>query len=233
MYLKIPVKTHFVTPADKLEKVVSDYVVPVAKAGDIVVICEKIVSLTQGRVVYRKDVKVGWWAKNLSKFAKKTPAGFSVGNPCKMQVAINLAGLPRIIFASIVGGIGKLAGFSGLFYILAGHGISRIDGFYGETFPQYADMGILGCVDGDEVCENLNKKFGYSFVVADVNDLGRNILGMSSEIKDKKALVLDLLKDNPASQTAAQTPIVILRPRGLASRNEVCPRGEASRSMRE
>jgi len=83
-------------------------------------------------------------ANFLSKFVKKTPHGFSVGNPLKMQIAINLAGLPRILFAAVIAGISKIFGFSGVFYRLAGHQISQIDGFYAEAFPQYGEMGILG-----------------------------------------------------------------------------------------
>jgi len=210
-YLKIPIKTHFITTSDKLEEVVATYAIPPAKPKDIFVLCEKIVSITQGRVVYKKDVKLGFWAKFLSKFAKKTPSGFSVGNPFKMQVAINLAGLPRILLASFMGGIGKLIGFPGLFYITAGHAISRIDGFYGETFKEYSDLGILGCINGDKACNDLKNKFGYSFVVADVNDLGGNILGVSSDLKGKEKEMLEQLKENPATQSAAQTPIIILR----------------------
>jgi hypothetical protein len=210
-YLKIPIKTHFITTSDKLEEVVSRYVLSLVKKNDIIVLCEKIVSITQGRVIYKKDVKLSFWARFLSKFAKKTPSGFSVGNPYKMQVAINLAGLPRILFASFMGGVGKLIGWPGLFYIFAGHAISRIDGFYGETFLQYAGIGILGCIKGNEVCESLSKRFGYSFVIADVNDLGANILGLSFDLKNKEKFILELLKDNPATQSNQQTPIVILR----------------------
>ncbi len=210
-YSKIPIRIHFVTTSDKIEEVVLRYVLPLVKKNDIVVLCEKIVSITQGRVIYKKDVRLGFWAKFLSKFAKKTPSGFSVGNPYKMQVAINLAGLFRIFFAAFMGGIGKIIRYPGLFYIIAGHGISRIDGFYGETFAQYADLGILGCIKGDEVCNNLRNKYGHSFAIADVNDLGGNILGLSQDLKEKEKLILELLKDNPATQSAAQTPIVILR----------------------
>jgi hypothetical protein len=210
-YSKIPIKTHFVTISDKIEDVVFKYAIPLAKKGDILVLCEKIVSITQNRVIEKKDIRLSFWAKFLSKFAKKTPSGFSVGNPYKMQVAINLAGLLRILFASFMGGIGKLIGWPGLFYIIAGNAISRIDGFYGETFAQYADLGILGCIKGDEVCNNLRNKYGYSFAIADVNDLGGNILGLSFDLKGKEKMLLDLLADNPATQSAQQTPIVILR----------------------
>ncbi len=205
------VKTHFIKSSDKLEDIVLQYVVPAASGSDIVVLCEKIVSIMQNRIVYKKDVKVSLAARFLSKFAKKTPAGFSVGNPYKMQVAINLAGLPRILLASFLGGIGKLIGFSGTFYRVAGHGISRIDGFYGEAFKEYNEMGILACKDGNKVCQELKDKFGLSFVIADVNDLGRNIVGRSNDLKGKKRTILDALKGNPAGQSNQQTPIVILK----------------------
>jgi len=210
-YNRYLIKTHFITVSDNLNSIISKYIMPVAKRNDIVVLCEKIVSIIQNRVVYERDVKLGFWAKFLSKFAKKTPYGFSVGNPLKMQVAINLAGLPRILFACFCSGIAKIFGTSGTFYRVAGHQISQIDGFYGEAFPQYAEMGILGSKDSDKVCKELRNKFGFSFVIADVNDLGRNIIGRSQDLKEKDKLILEALKDNPAGQSNQQTPIIILR----------------------
>lgn len=205
------IKTHFITSSDNLVDIVSKYVVPKAEQGDVIVLCQKIVSIIQNRVVYKKDVKLGFWAKFLSRFAKKTPYGFSVGNPLKMQLAINLAGLPRILFACFCSGITKIFGISGIFYRVAGHQISQIDGFYGKAFPQYAEMGILGPKDCDKVCEQLKNKFGFSFVVADVNVLGRNLLGRSQDLRSKEKLILEILKDNPAGQSNQQTPIIILR----------------------
>jgi len=204
------IKTHFIKTSDKLDDIVAKYVLPVMKEKDIVVFCEKIISIMQGRVIYRKDLKVGFWAKFLSKFAMKTPYGFSVGNPLKMQIAINLAGLPRILFASFIGGLGKLVRIRGLFYILAGHQISEIDGFYGEAFPEYANMGILGSKDSSRVCNDLKKKYGFSCAIVDINDLGREMLGISDDIKEKGKKILDMLKDNPAGQGNQQTPIIII-----------------------
>jgi len=210
-YNRYPIRTQFITVSDNLNSIISKYILDVAKKNDIIVLCEKIVSITQNRVVYKRDIKLGFWAKFLSKFAKKTPYGFSVGNPFKMQVAINLAGLPRILLACFCSGITKIFGISGTFYKVAGHQISQIDGFYGEAFPQYAEMGILGSKDSDKVCEELRNNFGFSFVIADVNDLGRNIIGRSQDLKEKDELILEALKDNPAGQSNQQTPIIIIR----------------------
>jgi len=210
-YDRYPIKTHFITVSDNLNSIISKYILVDAKKNDIIVLCEKIVSIIQNRVVYKKDIKLGFWAKFLSKFVKKTPYGFSVGNPLKMQVAINLAGLPRILLACFCSGITKIFGVSGTFYRVAGHQISQIDGFYGEAFPQYAEMGILGSKDSDKACEELRNKFGFSFVIADVNDLGRNIIGRSQDLKEKDKIILEALKDNPAGQSNQQTPIIIIR----------------------
>ena len=210
-WARYPIRTHFIVEKDNLEEILGKYVLPFLEKGDIVCLGQKTISILQGRIIYKKDLKIGFWAKFLSKFAKKTPYGFSVGNPLKMQLAINLAGFPRIILAGIIGGISKLFGVSGNFYRLAGCQISQIDGFYGGAFPQYTEMGILGPKDCDKLCEQLKEKHGFSFTVIDVNDLGGNILGKSTDLKGKEKLILEILKDNPAGQSNQQTPITILR----------------------
>lgn len=205
------INTHFITIDDNFEDIVKKYVLPVAQKNDVIILCQKIVSIMQKRIIYKKDIKVGFWAKTLSKFVKKTPHGFSVGNPLKMQVAIDLAGLPRIFLAGACSIVCKLFGISGVFYRVAGHQISEIDGFYGEAYSEYADMGILGPKDCDALCDKLHNEFGFHFAVADINDLGGNILGISKEFKGREKMLLQVLKDNPAGQSTQQTPVIILR----------------------
>ncbi len=210
-WLRYPVKTRFIGPGEKIEDVVEKYILPLVKESDIVVFGEKIISLAQNRVIYKKDIIVGCCAKILSRFVKKTPYGFSVGNPLKMQVAINTAGLGRILLAGFCGCITKLFGVSGVFYRIAGNQISRLDGFYGEAFPLYAEMGILGSENPDRLCEHLKEQYGFSAVVADINDLGGNIIGKSPDLQGKDTMLLNILKDNPAGQGNEQTPIIIIR----------------------
>ena len=71
------IKTHFIETSDKLSDIVSRYVLPIVEEGDIIVFAEKIIAIMQGRVIYKKDLKVGFWANFLSKFAMKTPYGFT------------------------------------------------------------------------------------------------------------------------------------------------------------
>ena len=217
-YARYPIKTHFIETSDKLEKIIEKYVLlpannlaeQTARKDLIIVLAQKIVSIVQNRIIYKKDVKIGFWARFLAKFVKKTPYGFSVGNPFKMQVAINLAGLPRILFACFCSGVCKIFRVYGIFYRVAGNQISEIDGFYGEAFPQYAEIGILGPKDCNLLCEKLKYKYNFSFAVADINDLGGNILGKSKDLENKEKLLLEILKDNPAGQGNDQTPIIII-----------------------
>ena len=210
-WARYPVKIHFITKKDDLEKILGKYVLPHLEKGDTVALSQKIISILQRRIIYKKDVKVGFLAKFLSKLAKKTPYGFSVGNPLKMQVAINLAGLPRILFACFCAGVCKIFRIYGIFYRVAGHQINQLDGFYGGAFPQYTEMGILGPENCDELCQKLKEKYGFSFMIIDINDLGGNILGKSKDLEGKKKFILEILKDNPAGQSNQQTPILILR----------------------
>lgn len=210
-WARYPVKTHFIVPEDNLEDIIRKYVLPLYQKGDWIIIGQKIISIIQKRIIYKKDLKVGFWAKFLSKFATKTPHGFSVGNPLKMQVAIELAGLPKIIFAGTIAQIGKLFGKRGLFYKIAGHQINELDGFYGKAFPQYADMGILGPVDCDKTCQQIEKKFNMPTAIVDVNDLGGNVLGVSPALEGKEKIILSILKDNPSGQSDEQTPFIIIR----------------------
>lgn len=210
-WLRIPIKTHFVGVGEKLEDIIEKYVLPIAQNSDTIALGQKIVSLCQNRVIYEKDINVGFWAKFLSRFAKKTKHGFSVGNPKKMQVAIMLAGLPRVILAGFASAFFKIFGISGMFYRIVGNQVNQLDGFYGEAYEQYSQIGILGPKNCDRLCQRLFEKYRRSFFVADINDLGGNILGRSQNLKGKEKMLLEVLKDNPAGQAKEQTPIIILR----------------------
>lgn len=90
VYLRHAIKTRFIKREEDYIEIFREYVLPIYEKGDIVSVSEKIVSLCQNRVIERKDMKVSFWAKFLSKFAShpKT-AGIGVGESIKMQYAID------------------------------------------------------------------------------------------------------------------------------------------------
>lgn len=210
-FIRNAIRTHFVSEGENYIEIVKQYVSPIYKEGDIVSISEKIIAMCQNRVLSTKDIKLGFWAKFLSKFVNVTPAGESVGNPYKMQIAINSAGLLRILFAAACAAIGKLFGVKGVFYKIAGHGVSGIDGFCNDAFDYYLDKGILNPDKPNEVCDEIREKLGVECMIVDANDLGVEILGKSSSIIYTENELMGMIKDNPAGQANQQTPMILIR----------------------
>ena len=211
IYTRETIKTHFVQPNESYVELVKKYVVPVYDDNDILFMCEKIISICQNNIIYKKDMKLSFWAKTLSKFVNVTPAGEAVGNPYKMQYAINTAGLPRILFAAFCGAVGKVLRKKGWFYIIAGNGISGIDGFTNEAFDIYSEMGIPLPKNPEKVCQEIEENTGVRCVLVDANYLGVEILGKSNRITEDDEFLKKVIKDNPAGQGSECTPFVLLR----------------------
>ena len=90
IYLRHAIKTRFVKQGEDYVELFREYVLPIYEEGDIVSSSEKIISLCQNRVVKREDIKIGFWAKFLSKFASHPDTGIGVGETIKMQYAISI-----------------------------------------------------------------------------------------------------------------------------------------------
>ena len=102
------IKTHFVQIGEDYVKLVQDYVAPHYEEGDFLSISEKIISLCQKRIIYKKDMKISFLARFLSRFASHSSAGIGVDCVYKMQFAIDHCGALKIIWASIAAAFGKL-----------------------------------------------------------------------------------------------------------------------------
>lgn len=210
-FMRHAIKTHFINIGEDYIELVKRYVSPIYMEGDILFIGEKIISLCQGRVIYAKDVVISPWARFLSKFASSNNHGIGVDNPYKMQLAIQFAGLPKVLFASIIAGLCKLIGIRGIFYKIVGEGVSGIDGFYGKAFEAYREMGILLPENPNKVCNDIRNNLGIHCVIVDANDLGIEILGKSHDIIYSEDELKAIIRDNPAGQSAQQTPMILAR----------------------
>ncbi|HDQ15588.1 MAG TPA: F420-0--gamma-glutamyl ligase [Bacteroidetes bacterium] len=210
-YQRYPVKTHLIKQEDFLEDVVKKYILPEKQTDDIIALSERMVAITQGRLIHEKDIKGSWLAKVLIKFVKKWPNDPGFRNAKKMQLVINIAGLPRVLLAAFVSALTKPLGIRGLFYKICGNQISQIDGFAPGTIPPYDQYAVLGPENPNQVCENLAQQFNLQFIIIDANNIDTEILGASSNlklsIKDLKLILLD----NPIGQGLEQTPMCIIR----------------------
>ena len=211
-YLRYAIKTRFIQRGEDYIELFKEYVYPIYKKGDIISISEKVISLCQNRIIEREEIKICFLAKLLSKFASHPgAAGVGVGESIKMQYAINKVGIIKVLFASFCSFITKLIGIKGVFYKIVGQEVSGLDGFYGDVWCEYADIGIELPTNPNKVCDDIREKLGISSMIVDANDFGREILGKSSDINLTNQELKEIIRDNPAGQEREQTPFVLIR----------------------
>ena len=212
IYLRHAIKTKFVSQGDNYLDLFRKYVYPIYEKGDIISSSEKIIALCQNRVVRREDIKIGFWAKFLAKFAcQKNRGGYGVGMAINMQYAINKVGLCKVLVASVLSGMTKLFGIKGMFYQIVGQEVAGLDGFYGGAWEEYRDIGIEIPENSKAVCNEIKDKLGISCMIVDCNDFGQVILGKSHDLTIKEESLQQMIKDNPAGQGKQQTPFILIR----------------------
>ncbi|MFR2534841.1 MAG: F420-0--gamma-glutamyl ligase [Clostridia bacterium] len=211
IYLRYAITTHYVQIGENYIELIKKYVLPHYQEGDILSISEKVISLCQKRVVYKKDMHISFLAKFLSRFAMSSKAGIGVDSPYKMQFAIDLCGPIKVIRAAICAGIGKLFHKKGIFYDIVGMEVSGLDGFYDEVFPEYGEFGIRIPENPAGVCDAIYEKLGIKAMIVDANDLERVILGKASVIENPDDFLERLIEDNPAGQSKQLTPFILIR----------------------
>ena len=182
-------------------------------------VSEKIVAISQGRSHFVWDIKVSRPARVLSRYVTRTPAGIGLGSPFTMQLAIEEAGLGRVLYAAAGGFAGKLVGRKGLFYELVGNDIRAIDGPTEYSVYPSNVSAKLAPKDPDGVAARLSsavrasvpEKYRSTFagtVIMDANDIGRNVLG--ADVPGDWSRFEDMFADNPLGQGSEQTPVAVV-----------------------
>lgn len=211
-YERLPIKMpRLIQFGENLGPVINEFVRPHYREGDWLVISEKVFSVSQNLVRHISTVKVSWLARFITLGVKKHENMTAWSRPEKMQVAIEIVGAPRIIIAAVIGGVGKLFRKRGLFWIIAGHRISEIDGFIPEDMYPYTEWGVLPPPAPQSDCERIEQETGIPAVVADANYIDVQVLGVSKGVGLDKKLVRQIILDNPLGQGNKLTPFVIVR----------------------
>ncbi|MCL2884525.1 MAG: F420-0--gamma-glutamyl ligase, partial [Oscillospiraceae bacterium] len=170
-YERYAVATHFIECGEDYIEVLRRYVTPLYRPGDIVSLSEKVISMCQRNTVEKRDVKVGFWARHLSKFATSNDNGIGMDEPYKLQLAINLKGLPLVLWAAGCGAAARVFGRRGVFYKIVGPDVAGIDGFYSHSaFERYHSLAVLVPREPDRVCAEIEEKLGIASIIVDAND---------------------------------------------------------------
>lgn len=213
LYERYGIKTHFIEVGESYIDLMNRYVVPFMEPGDMLSTSEKVIAMCQGNVVHMEDMKLSWFTKLMSKFGKKTDSGIGITEPYKLQLMIDMKGLPKVLYAGVAGIFGKLIGKRGIFYQILGEDAAGIDGFYSHSsFEVYHTMATLIPREPDRVCNEVYEQCGIPMMIVDANDIQVDVLGKSDVLKDipdeKLAARID---DNPAGQDNELTPFIIIR----------------------
>ena len=214
-YERLPIKTRLINFGDDLFELLAEYVEPHLKRGDLLFISEKIVCITQGRILLTKEVTTGWLARFLSTRVRNhagTPKfrGLGHGTAPAMQLLIEEAGYLRTLFAAAVSAVTRPLGIKGAFYFLVGKQAKSIDCPMSWTLAPYTEYAKMAPLAPNHAAEQIKKRFGVETVIVDANYRGAFSLGKTSRAITEK-FIQEVLHDNPAGQDSEMTPFMLIR----------------------
>ncbi len=161
----------------------------------------------------RDEVKPGFWANLLWRFAGINITGVGMHEPYKLQLVIDMCGLPRVLLAAFLSAITKPFGVRGVFYKVCGKGVGGIDGFYfRSSFDVYKQLALINPENPVELCDGLVKDTGIPVVLMDANDIQQDQLGKSTNFPLSDEEIQDAMQDNPSGQGDELTPLILIRP---------------------
>ncbi len=213
-FLRTPVRTRKVMFGEDLAGVIEQYAAGQLTPSTIICLSEKFVTICQNNVRHISTVKDRALARLIVRYVTKHRNDIGYSHPKKMQVAIELAGYPRILAATLIGGLTRLVlRRRGDFYRIAGHRIAEIDGFNPDAMKPFDEYAMLPPLRPDPTCDEVAARFGCGCYIIDGNNINVEVIGMSRNLRDlgvDKALARALMLDNPMGQNDELTPIFLL-----------------------
>jgi F420-0:Gamma-glutamyl ligase len=202
----IPLRTALVHPGDDLIAIVEHAAGGIARPGDVLAVSETAVAIAQGQAVRAEYVRPSKVAYALS---RRAGALATVNQPESLQIVIDHVGVWKVLYASAMHVIGRLAGRRGIFYEIMGEAITAIDGYTG-TLPPFERTIVFAPQNPDAFSQSVYERTGVACAIVDANDLEKaKVLGASAGVN--RANVERALLSNPHGNGDEQTPIVVLK----------------------
>ncbi|MBE0601701.1 MAG: F420-0--gamma-glutamyl ligase [Firmicutes bacterium] len=212
-YHRYAIQTHFVEVGESKTELVETYVRPLYQEGDVLSFGAKVMCMCSGNVRTRDQVKPGFFANLMWRFAGINSTGVGMHEPYKLQLVIDMVGLPRVLLAAFLSAVTRPFGVKGLFYKVCGKGVGGIDGFYfRSSFKRYHELATINPPNPNELCDELSAETGIPVVLMDANDIQRDQLGKSKNFPLSDAQIQDAMRDNPSGQGDELTPLILIRP---------------------
>ncbi len=210
-YDRIPIRTHVIQSGEDIAEVVDRYTRHTRRPRDIIVVSEKATAASQGRAIPLSEIRPGFLARFLVRFVTKSPHGIGLGMAETLEMAVRECGVPRIVLAALVAGVSRaVLRRRGDFYRIAGDKARAIDGPCNFVIPPYNRCVVLGPKNPHAVARAIRARTLLEAAIVDINDLGQDIMGVSSDLVRRMPLRA-ILRDNPLGQSHEQTPIGLIR----------------------
>jgi F420-0:gamma-glutamyl ligase len=207
-YLRIVVRTRWLTPHDELADVLGASVSGLVLPGDTVVVSEKVAVLLTGRGVPIGSVRPGALARLLAGRVRPRPGSRGLSVPEKMQYVLERSGRARLLLAAAASAVTRPLGVHGLFYRVAGPLARDLDG--GRPPFEHLLFPPLHPQDAAALCARLESALGVGVAIVDINDFGGTVRAASRRSLPPREL-RRILADNPLGQRRQRTPISVIR----------------------
>ena len=220
IWARFPLRSTLISPGTDLIQAISDSLDRFQRDGvsledgDVLLVSEKALAISQGRSYPIEDIPVSRAARWLSRYVSHEPTGVGLAHPTTMQLAIDEAGVPRILLAAAAAAVTRPLGMRGVFYRVAGNRVNAIDGPSSLNLPPYDRWATMSPLDAageaERIAAEVRRRTGRRVAVAiiDANDMAAEVfatVGVDAEP------VLAMVADNPLRQSDEQTPFGLVR----------------------
>jgi len=197
-------------PGEDLVEIAYKHCKDLIQPGDIVVLCQKALAVSQRRIRSVEEIEPRPLAEFISKQLADISYSSGVGSPELIEAAMQEVGVFKVALAGAVQSITRPLGRSGDFASIAGEEVGLMrdpDPLLPAPHDRYI---FLAPEHAGEVAERLAKRIGVQVSVVSANDLGIvEVIAHTAGVDSK--LVQQLLLDNPLGQAGNLTPIGIIR----------------------
>jgi hypothetical protein len=207
-YERFVVRTPWIQPGDDLEEIAVRHLGPLVRRGDCAFVSEKAAVLATGRGIPAADVRPGLVARTLARWVRPVGDSRGISIPEKMQLVIDLVGLPRVLLAALAAAVTRPFGIRGAFYVVAGRNARGMDGMRSPF--EHLLLPPLHPDEARALATRIAARLGVAVAIVDINDRGGCVRAVSTSGPPSE-LLCAILRDNPMGQRDARTPLGITR----------------------
>lgn len=209
-FVRIPVKTHCIMPGEDFVDVAFRYCKDLIQPGDVVLLCQKALATSQGRLIAAEEIRPRAAAKFFSSQLGAMNYSRGVGSAAVIEVAMQEIGAWRVMLSGIIQYATRIFGRSGDFTRILGSYASLIRDVEPHLPLPHNRFVFLPPCEPEAVAEKLGKRLGAQVCIVAANDFGQALVLAHTAGVDKK-LVEQLLLDNPLGQGGTLHAMGIIR----------------------